>query len=79
MKMVHEITKNDVGKNHVRLPDCKSCGHKGRVIWVSVFMGRIQHYDIGDCYQVENQEQLTKRMLASKRDRLGMFIQTPSE
>ncbi len=66
-KLVHTITEADIGARNIKVP-CKDCGH-GEQIGVTVLMGRIfphdvgkRIYKVGKIFQVENQEQLEKRL-----------------
>ena len=64
---IHTITADDVGKLTVRLPACPSCGRSrtisllclGRVIPIDI--GK-RVYDVDGVIQVENQEQLNRRL-----------------
>lgn len=67
--LVYEIKKEDIGKCTLPLGQCQCCGKKNGVIVVSSLMGRIlpidigkRIYRVGDIYQVENQEQLSRRL-----------------
>ena len=83
--MVYEITEKDIGKKHIKYVSCPCC-MKTNVISITDLMGHIVSYDVGKriykvggVYQVENKEQLDKRLNASKREHLGMFISVPDD
>lgn len=71
-KFVYEIKAEDIRKRFIKLSGCKACGHGGKTIWLSEFMGYVGYNDIGkriyevckNVYQVENNEQLKTRLLA---------------
>jgi len=69
MKLVHEITKEDIGKSTIQ-KKCPTCGMVWCHIGITDLMGRIMPHDVGkriyevspNVLQVENQEQLKKRL-----------------
>lgn len=74
-KLVHVVTKEDVGKNFIQKPDCKCCGAKGPVLWLVDVCGRILKGDVGkriykvlndagdsSILQIESDEQLKRRL-----------------
>ena len=65
---IYEIKKEDLGKNRIILK-CNCCGKIKHDISITYLMGKILHCDIGkriyqreEIYQVENNEQLEKRL-----------------
>jgi len=74
MRLFYEITKKDIGKRFIQITKhkCPTCGDGGitELVNVGKFMGAIQAQDVGkriynvsgEVYQVENQEQLEKRL-----------------
>jgi hypothetical protein len=73
-KLVHTITKDDIGKTFIKYTKCRICGSTA-VINTTDVMGRIlsldvgkRIYDIDGIYYVENQEQLEARLKRNKED-----------
>lgn len=65
---IYEIKKEDIGKHRIVLK-CNDCGNLKADIGITDLMGKILDIDVGkrifkvgDIYQVENQEQLNKRL-----------------
>ena len=69
---IYEIKKEDIGKHRIVLK-CNDCGKIKEDIYITDLMGNIlpcdigkRIYKVGEIYQVENQEQLEKRLNNAK-------------